>query len=321
MKAIIVNTLHNQNHFRVNILNYGAIIQSFITPEGDNLVLGFHNPEDYLANPCYLGCVVGPVANRIENAIFTIDDTRYSIEANENEQHCLHSGSHGLNTVFWDVVRSTVNSVELQYVSTSNQAGFPGTVTITITYQLTGQNELRIDYRASTDAPTIIDLTNHTYWNLNSAENVLQHTAQFNAQARLLSKHNIPTGELISVKNTAFDFQQAKLIGQDISELTETRGYDHYFVLPKQEGLQCAAIIDAPHSERRLTVHTTCPGFQFYSGNFLQGQYQPYQGFCIETQNYPNAINRANFPSPILQPSECYQQTTIYTLSEKNRRI
>jgi aldose 1-epimerase len=312
MKNLKTITLRNQNNFQVNILNYGAIIQSFLTPDGDNLVLNYASPEEYLINPCFLGCVIGPVANRIKNAAFSIGDNDYKLDANENNQHCLHSGCDGLHQVFWDVVSIHENQVELHYVSNKKSSHFPGKVSFTIIYQLTDKNELRINYQATTDTPTIVDLTNHTYWTLDPQDNILDYNVRFTAQEKLLSKNNIPTGKTASVAETAFDFNAAKLISQDINMLTDTRGYDHYFILPEQHKLQLAAIITNSASKRQLTVHTTSPGFQFYSGNYLHGNHEPYSGLCIETQGFPNAINHSNFPSPVLYPGETYQQTTIY---------
>ena len=311
--------LKNRNNIIVTLLNYGAIIQSVKTCEGDELVLGFRDPEQYKHNPYFFGATIGRVANRIAGGQFTCQGKTYLLERNENKKHCLHSAHSGLHQVFWTVAsRLEKNKIEFQYNSAANEVDFPANVEIKVSYELTDNNELIIDYTAITDMVTPLDLTNHTYWNLSGKGNILDHEIKFDADYYLeLTSDLIPTGKIIHTKNTPFDFFQYKTIGQDIDRLIATKGYNHYFIVNHyNQRLRRAAIIKEKQSNRTLTVLTTQRGFQFYTGNFLKGHYPPYGGFCIETQNYPNAVNQLNFPSPLLLPNERYQERTIYRLCQ-----
>jgi len=321
MSSIKAYKLKNHNGMVVTLLNYGAIVQSIMTHDGDELVLGFRNPEDYLKkhNPYFFGTAIGRVANRIAGGQFSCEGQTYLLERNENGKHCLHSGRHGLHQVFFlPQLLSKENKIKFLYESLASESGFPGNVQIEISYELTGNNKLIIEYKATTDKVTPLDLTNHTYWNLSGCGNILNHEMKLNAEHYLkLTNEQIPTGQIINTKKTPFNFCQYKAIGQEIDQLTTTKGYDHYFIInPSSQKLRWAATVKEKRSNRVLNIFTTQPGFQFYTGNFLRGDYAPYSGFCIETQNYPNAINQENFPSPLLCPNKLYHQKTIYQLFE-----
>lgn len=305
--------LHNKLGLSVTILNYGGIIQAIKTKTGTNLVLGFNKTADYIQhNYQHFGAIIGRLANRVANAKFKINNHVYNLERNEKNKQCLHSGSTGLQFVYWDLkFLHEDNAVQLKYHSPDGEGGFPGNVDFLVTYQLTETNQLIMTYRATTDQVTPIDLTNHTYWNLSANETILHARAKFYADQYLPTDiDNIPLGNSLSIKNTPLDFIDTKSIGQDIMQLPETHGYDHYYILNHTNTkMQLATeIID---SHYHLKVFTDQPGFQFYSGNFLR---IPYAGFCIETQNYPNAINQVNFPSPLITPEKAYSQQTIFQL-------
>jgi aldose 1-epimerase len=317
--SIKTHQLKNKNGIVVNVLNYGAIVQSIMTPEGDELLLGFQDINKYLKtkNPYFFGATIGRVANRIANGQFNYQGHTHHLERNENNKHCLHSGRCGLHQVFFSTKLADENRIQFFHKSLASQNDFPGTVQLEVIYELNNHNEFIIEYRATTDKITPLDLTNHTYWNLTGRGNIFNHEVKLNADHYLpLTNEQIPTGQIINTYNTPFDFSHYKPIGKDIAQLTDTKGYDHYFIInPSKRKLRLAAAIKDKSSGRMLTIFTTQPGFQFYTGNFLKGTYKPYSGFCIETQNYPNAINQKNFPSILLHPNELYQQKTIYQLS------
>jgi len=308
------HTLSNSSGLQITILNYGGIIQSIKTRQGDNLVLGFTNTDDYPGNKAYFGAIIGRVANRIANAQFNIGDRHYRVEANENGKQCLHSGSSGLHSVFWNLTfLPDENAVRLDYLSRDGEGGFPGNVNFKVSYQLTNDNQLIIDYTAKSDQITPIVLTNHTYWDLSTHDTILNQYAKFCAEQYLpLDTNNIPLGDVLTTKNSILDFSAEKRIGENIDQLTQTKGYDYYYILNKApQRLRLAAEITDRQAKRQLRVLTTQPGFQFYTGNFLAN---PYSGLCIETQGYPNAINQTNFPSPLLQANQIYHHKTIFQL-------
>lgn len=303
--------LQNQQGLTLTVLNYGAIIQSLTTAKGEELVLGYDDAAQYVAgNPCYLGAVIGPLANRVSQASFSVDKQHYQLEPNENQQHCLHSGQHGLHQVFWQVSEIN-NGLLLEYHAADGEAGFPGPADYEIRYTLNDENQLILDYRATVTQATAIDLTNHTYWHLGG--DVLDTHACFQADQYLaVDKNMIPTGARLAVAETPLDFRAPKLIGTDLAQLTSTHGYDHYFIVAENHELKPMAELFSPATGIHLSVSSTAPGFQFYTGNFLP---QPYQGFCVETQGFPNAINQADFPQPLVTPEAPYRQRTIYQLS------
>lgn len=312
-------TLTNAAGLSLTVLNYGAIIQALSTATGDNFVLGYENSDDYLHdNAPFYGAVIGCLANRVANGQFQCEQHTYQLEKNENRQHCLHSGSHGLHRVFWDVELNTATqTIECRYRRVAGEAGFPGNVEICVKYQLSDANALTITYSATCDAITPLDLTNHSYWNLGTTDSVLHYQYQFAADHYLpCDADMIPTGEIAPVKNTALDFSQWQTIADKIEPLAATKGYDHYFIANQpNHTLKKVAEVRDPISQIGLSVFSTELGFQFYSGNFLP---KPYRGFCIETQNYPNAVNQADFPSPLISPSHPYFQQTVYQLNIPN---
>ena len=307
-------TIQNTQGLSLSVLNFGAIIQALETAEGQNLVLGFHDPNDYLQNnSAFYGAVIGCLANRVAQAQFECQQTTWQLEKNETP-HCLHSGSQGLHNVYWQVAaKQDENMIECRYHRAAGEAGFPANVDLKVCYQLSDCNALTITYTATCDDQTPLDLTNHTYWNLSNTASILATECQFAADHYLpCSPSMIPTGAIASVEGTPLDFREWKSIATQIAELTDTHGYDHYFIANSDsQDLKKIACIQDPHTHIGLTVYSTEPGFQFYTGNFLP---EPYRGFCIETQNYPNAINEPTFPSPVSTPTNAYYQKTVYQL-------
>ncbi|MSP53595.1 MAG: galactose mutarotase [Gammaproteobacteria bacterium] len=302
-------TLVNRHNMSITIGQIGAVIQSVKLPDGTELVLGFENLADYKTkNTAYLGVIVGRICNRIANAKFKINDLNYQLEKNEYGKNCLHSGSTALHQVSWDIVEANERVVKLHYFSPSGEAGFPGNLDIYVTYQLDDNNALQIDYHATTDQTTPLDLTNHTYWNLaGSGQAVVQQEAKFYSSRYLeTDSEQIPTGQVLSTQNTALDFHNWQKIGKDL---------DHYFILDNPERiLRLAAEFRDPQTRRGLQVYTDQHGFQFYTGNHLT-QFPQYGGFCVETHNYPNAVNQLSFPSCVITPEKPYRHTTVYQLT------
>ena len=311
--------LVNPHNLSITIGQIGAVIQSVKLPDGTEIVLGLKNLADYKTkNTAYLGVVVGRICNRIVNAQFKIDDLNYQLEKNEYHRNCLHSGSTALHQVSWNIVEANEQLIKLHYFSPDGEAGFPGNLDIYVTYQLNNDNALQIDYYATTDQTTPLDLTNHTYWNLAGAgQTVLDQTAKFYAPRYLETDHEqIPTGKILATQNTALDFHEWRKISKDL---------DHYFILdnpspalratsPTRGEVKLAAEFRDPKTRQGLQVYTDQVGFQFYTGNHLT-QFPQYGGFCIETHNYPNAVNNPEFPSCLITPEKPYRQTTIYQLS------
>ena len=307
--------LKNKNSLVVTIGDIGAAIQSVILPDGTDIVLGLKNLIDYKTqNTAYLGAVIGRVCNRIANAKFKILDCFTSLamtnnlEKNERGKHCLHSGSLGLHQVIWDTVEANEQLIKLHYFSPAGEGGFPGNVEIFITYQLNDHNALQIDYVATTDQTTPLDLTNHTYWNLAGAgQTIFAQEAKFYAAHYLeLDAEQIPTGKILATRDTGLNFQEWTEIPKDC---------DHYFILDNHErSLRLAAEFRDLKTQRGMQVYTDQVGFQFYTGNHLT-QFPQYGGFCVETHNYPNAVNHSGFPSCLITPEKPYRQTTVYQLS------
>ncbi|PSR54693.1 galactose-1-epimerase [Adhaeribacter arboris] len=326
-------TLTNQNGITIRIINYGAIITSIQTPDKNGqageVVLGFDNLEGYLAEHPYFGAVAGRCANRIAKGKFTLDGKEYTLAINNGPNH-LHGGLKGFDKQVWTVTElSEQNALELTYTSKDGEEGYPGNLTVLVTYSLTNNNELKIDYEATTDKATPINLTNHSYFNLaaGQAEDALNHEVVLYAERYTIVDENlIPTGELPLVAGTAMDFSSPHTIGSRINQVTG--GYDHNYVLTnsQNEELGLAAMVNEPQTGRQLEVYTTQPGIQFYSGNFLDGSltghqgevYKKHYGFCLETQHFPDSPNQPNFPSTILKPGETFKQSTVYKFSVRN---
>ena len=309
----------NKNGITMTVTNYGCTIISLRIPGKDgkvrDIVHGLDSAEDYSTkiHP-YFGAVCGRVANRIGNARFTMDGKEYKLEVNDGPHH-LHGGLNGFDKKLWTVEEVAVDKLAFSLVSPDGDGGYPGRLTVYCVYRLTDDNTLRIDYRAETDTKTVCNVTNHSYFNLegHDAKDIYGHEMQiFADKFTPVDETLIPTGKLQDIAGTPFDFRVAKLIGQDIDA---AGGYDHNFVL---RGPGVAASVYSPVSGIRMTVKTNSPGMQFYTGNFLDGtvqgkgvNYQKQTAFCLETQFYPDAVNKPEFPSPVVtaeSPQEFYTE-------------
>ncbi len=331
--------LTNDNGVETKITNYGGIVVSLIVPDRtgkrEDVVLGFDTLAGYLQEHPYFGCIVGRYANRIANGKFTLAGVEYTLAQNNNQNH-LHGGLKGFDKAVWStetVEGDDEGGVKLTYLSRDGEEGYPGNLSVTVIYNLTNDNELKIEYAATTDKTTVLNLTNHSYFNLAgpTSEDILGHEIMINADRFTPADETlIPTGELRSVESTPLDFRQSMTIGarieQDDEQLRSAGGYDHNWVLNKgDEPLTLAARVYEPTSGRVLVVYTTEPGMQFYTGNFLDGSitgkggqvYKKRSGFCLETQHFPDSPNQPDFPSTVLKPGETYTQTTIYSFSTK----
>ena len=332
-------TLANANGVEAEISNYGGIVVALMVPDRngklDDVVLGFDTLEGYLAHNLYLGCIAGRYANRIAKGRFVLDGVEYTLAQNDGENH-LHGGIKGFDKVVWQAEqfeRDDAAGLQLTYLSKDGEEGYPGDLSVTVTYSLTGDDELKIEYSATTDRPTVVNLTNHSYFNLAGQvpRDILGHELTIYADRFTpVDGTLIPTGELRSVVGTPLDFSKAVAIGarieQDYDQLRFGKGYDQNWVLDNPEGsLALAARVHEPASGRVMEVYTTEPGIQFYSGNFLDGTatgkggivYHKRFGFCLETQHYPDSPNKPGFPSVVLRPGEEYAQTTVYRFSVK----
>lgn len=340
--SIKLYKLRNAKGMEVHITNYGAIITAILVPDRNgklgDVALGYHRLEDYLNAPDkpYFGAVVGRYGNRIAGGQFTIDGRTYSLAKN-NGPNALHGGNLGFDKVVWEATQRSdaeQSQVVLKYTSRDGEEGYPGNLQVQVTYTLNAANQIVVDYVATTDQATPVNLTQHTYFNLRGEGNgdILGHELMLNAATFTpVDETLIPTGELAPVTGTPFDFQTAKPIGRDIgkddAQLKIGGGYDHNFVLkPGAAGqLNLAAEVYEPESGRVLTVHTSEPGIQFYCGNFLDGRLrgksgQPYVnrgGFCLETQHFPDSPNQPNFPSTLLRPGETYETRTVFSFSAR----
>ncbi|GAB2533486.1 aldose epimerase family protein [Rufibacter soli] len=335
-EEVQVYTLINENGMSASITTYGGIVTSLLVPDKDrklaNVVLGFNHldgylSEAYLKNQPYFGALIGRYGNRIAGGTFKLNDQEYTLATNNGPNH-LHGGRKGFDKVVWAAKEMPErNTLQFSYTSPAGEEGYPGTLQVTVTYTLSTQNELIIDYQATTDQATPVNLTQHSYFNLTGGqEDVLGHELLLHADYYTAVDQNlIPTGELAPVAGTPLDFREPHLIGERIQQMPGG-GYDHNYVLNDADGtLKLAATVYEKTSGRTMEVFTTEPGLQFYSGNFLKGEItndkgQPIQnhaGFCLEAQHYPDSPNQPSFPSTILQPGEVYQQRTIYKFSAK----
>jgi len=332
-------TLKNSNGMTVGIITYGGIITSWTAPnkEGvyEDVVLGYTQLEEYLNSSPYFGALIGRYGNRIAQAKFALDGKEYSLAVNDGPNH-LHGGLKGFDKVVWNATQTKTESgvsLVLRYLSAHMEEGYPGNLETTVTYTLTPNNELEVEYQAITDQKTIVNLTQHSYFNLSAdfSKPIVDHEISIDADSYLpVDETLIPTGVFAEVHNTPFDFRTAKTIGKDIDtdhdQLKKGLGYDHCWVLNHQnQGLRFAASAHHKKSGRLLEVYTDEPGMQFYTGNFLDGTlptkqggtYAHRTGFCLETQHYPNSPNQENFPSVILNPGETYTTKTIFKFSVK----
>lgn len=331
-EKVIQYTLTNPSGMIVKILNYGGTVTDIIVPDKNgksgNVVLGFDSLSGYLqtGNP-YFGCLVGRYANRIANAKFTLDGKDYKLAPNNNG-NTLHGGVKGFDKRVWkvgSVDTDSVASLKFTYDSKDGEEGYPGNLHTEVVYTVTKDNELKIEYTATTDKATPVNLTNHCYFNLSAGSDstILDHELRLNANRYTpVNDKLIPTGKIDEVKGTAMDFTNAKKIGRDITNVSG--GYDHNWIL---NGNDAGSLYHAT-SGRLMEVSTTEPGIQFYSGNFLDGTlkntrggatYVKHAGLCLETQHFPDSPNQPSFPETILRPGETYRQTTVYKFSIKNQ--
>lgn len=339
-RAVDLYTLTNKKGMEVRITNFGGIVVSLKAPDRngklEDVVLGYDSIDGYLTNKAYFGALIGRYGNRIAHGQFQLEGKTYNLPKNDGD-NTLHGGTTGFNKRLWtakDVSGSKGQALELTYVSKDGEEGFPGTLTATVVYTLDDQNELHIDYSATTDKATVVNLTNHSYFNLAGQGNgdILGHQLLLKADRFTpVGQTLIPTGELKEVKDTPFDFTKATAIGarinNDDQQLKFGKGYDHNWVL--NGGIASAPRLAAEaydsSSGRVLQVLTTEPGVQFYSGNFLDGSitgksgkvYNLRNGFCLETQHFPDSPNHPNFPSTELKPGQKYHTTTIFKFSTR----
>ena len=331
-----IYTLTNQKGVEARITNYGGRIVSLKTPDRKgaftDIVLGFDSLAGYLKNPSpFFGTLVGRYANRIAHAKFSLDGVEYKLENNDGG-NTLHGGTRGLDKYVWTPRELPDGGLELTVRSKDGDEGFPGNLKVTVIYHLTDENELKIDYSATTDKDTVVNLTNHSYFNLKGAGegDILGHQLALNADRYTpVDAGLIPTGELRPVDGTPFDFRKKASvigahIGDDDEQLKLGHGYDHNWVISKRENeLAPAARAEDPASGRVLEVFTTQPGVQFYTGNFLDGTitgkggkvYQRRYGFCLETQHFPDSPNQPKFPSTVLKPGQTFRSTTVFKFS------
>jgi aldose 1-epimerase len=327
-KGVYLFSLNNDKGTEVKITNYGACVTSIVTTDkngkADDIVLGFDSLEQYEAGHPYFGVICGRYANRISNAAFTIDNATYKLAANDG-RNTLHGGLLGFDKVIW--MAGTIENkeevgVKLVYLSPNMEEGFPGNMVIEVSYLLNNNNELIILYSAKTDKTTVINVTNHSYFNLNGCKKeIYDHVLIINSDKLTeVNSEAIPTGKLMNLSGTGFDFKKPGRIGATIDSIPG--GYDHNYVINKKntgEYVLAAKLAD-PESGRVLETYTTEPGVQFYSGNFLDGTkkgkngivYKKHFGMCLETQHYPDSPNQKDFPSTLLKPGETYTQKTVY---------
>lgn len=328
-------TLTNAGGMEVKIMNYGGIITSIQVPDKagklGEISLGYDNFQGYLDQGSYFGALIGRYGNRIAKGRFSLNGETYSLAANNGVNH-LHGGTKGFDKVMWEVEpQPASNALVLRYLSVDGEEGYPGNLSVKVTYTLAEENELRIDYEATTDKSTIVNLTNHAYFNLKDggATAILDHEMMINADRFTpVDETLIPTGELREVTGTPFDFRESTAIGarisDDDSQLKMGLGYDHNYVLNGGGSLSLAARVYEPTTGRVMEVFTTEPGVQFYSGNFLTGGissrgaiYGRRHAFCLETQHFPDSPNQPDFPSVVLNPGETYTTTTVYQFATK----
>lgn len=335
-QPVEVFTLRNANGVEARIINYGGVVLSLKVPDRNgqfgDVVLGFDTLAEYEQKSPYFGCLIGRYGNRIAGGRFTLNGVTYQLATNDGPNH-LHGGIKGFDKRVWKVERAEVTpqgpQLVLSYLSPDGEEGYPGNLHVTATYTLTKDNGLRLDYRATTDKDTIVNLTQHSYFNLAGHGDILGHVVYLNADRFTpVDATLIPTGELRPVEGTPFDFRKPTAIGariqQDDEQLRYGRGYDHNWVINKKPGeLALHARVVEPTTGRVLEVLSTEPGLQFYSGNFLDGTlkgkygqvYAHRSAFCMEPQHFPDSPNKPNFPSVVLKPGQEYRNTIIYRFS------
>jgi aldose 1-epimerase len=337
--SVKVYTLKNAAGMEVSIMDLGGTITKWTAPDKDgkfaDITLGSNTPQDYLTTTKYLGALIGRFGNRIAKGKFSLDGNEYTLPVN-NGPNALHGGLKGFNAVIWKAIpiEGAEPGLKLTYLSKDGEEGYPGNLTVEVVYTLKADNSLTIDYTATTDKNTVVNLTNHAYFNLKGEGkgDILDHEIVLNADKYLPTDAGlIPTGELKPVAGTPFDFTTAHLIGERINDTTDIDiklggGYDHCWVFTDQSNkLKSVAMVTEPVSGRTMEVLTTEPAVQFYTGNFLNGsatgksgvKYERRYGFCLETQHFPDSPNQSAFPTTVLKPGETYKTTTIYKFGVK----
>jgi len=326
--SVVSYSLDNGKGMSVTALNRGAIITSVLVPDAEgktvNVTLGFATPAEYEHNNSFFGAIVGRFANRIGGARFALDGREYPLARNDGANH-LHGGTRGFDKLLWRgklITKAGAVGIRWSFTSRDGEEGYPGTLKVTAEYTLSESNELSLEYWALSSAATPVNITNHAYWNLAGAGNglILDHELTCSGPFYLpVDSGLIPTGEVRPTAGTPFDFSSPKRIGSDIEKIPG--GYDHCLVMAKPAdtmGHACTA--RDPESGRTMTVSTTMPGFQFYTGNFLKNDPFPqHGGFCVETQHFPDSVNIGHFPSCILRPGMTYHHRTVYAFSVSGR--
>ena len=335
-KKVGLYNLENRNGLMVQITNYGGRIAALWVPDRDenfsDIVTGYDSIEGFVGNTNYFNGIIGRYGNRIAKGKFTLNGKEYTLAIN-NAPNSLHGGNIGFDHVVWNVEKNTEDSLVLTYLSPDGEEGYPGNLAVKVIYSLNDSNEFRIDYFAKTDSPTVVNLTNHAYFNLAGYHNgdILGHLLMINADKFTpVDSTLIPTGEIADVAGTPFDFRSPTAIGEGINaddqQIKYGPGYDHNWVLNKTGGeMSLAAKVEEPVSGRVMEIYTTEPGIQFYAGNFLDGTimgkdsttYKFRHAFCLETQHFPDSPNQENFPGTVLNPGETYQSSTIHKFSTK----
>ena len=341
-KDIKVFTLTNRQGNKVKITNYGAKVMAIIVPDKDgnkgNIVLGYDSAYQYINGNPYFGAIIGRYANRIADGQFTIDNETYKLAKNNGKNH-LHGGPGGFHNVLWETREFQNNkseALELTYLSEEGEEGYPGNLSVKVIYTWTDENELQINYSAITDKKTIVNLTNHSFFNLKDGgkSEIIDHELMINAHYFTpINENLIPTGEIKEVQGTPMDFLSLhpikKHIDENYNQLKYGNGYDHNYVLAKSNNsMGLAAKVFEPSTGRTMEVYTDEPGLQFYSGNFLNASdtgkagvvYEHRSAFCLEAQHYPDSPNQPDFPSTILKPGDTYKQTTIYKFYVKTQK-
>jgi aldose 1-epimerase len=333
LNNIYIYTLSNDSGMKAKITNYGGIVISLFVPDGsgkiDDVVLGYDSLHNYFKNSCYFGGIIGRHANRIENSSFEINGRVYNLAKNEGKNH-IHGGNIGFDSVVWNaeiINEDGTEALKLTYKSKDGEENYPGNLDVTVIYKVTKDNALSIEYHAVSDKDTVVNLTNHSYFNLSGHDSgdILNHEVMINAEKFTpIDEYSIPTGEIRDVAETPMDFRQMKPIKEAIEmkyiQLLYGKGFDHNWVLNTKDINEKAAEVFDPISKRRMEVYTTKPGIQFYTGNNIidskKGKdgvmYKERSGLCLETQYFPNALKHKHFPSPILKAGENYQHKTIY---------
>ncbi len=331
-KDVDLYTLTNANGLKTEIMTYGGIVRTLEVPDRDgnlgDIVLGYDSLDEYIENNPYFGALVGRCGNRIAKGKFTLDGVEYTLATNDGGNH-LHGGVKGFDKVVWGaepMEDGTGVGLKLTYLSKDGEEGYPGNLKCTVIYTLTNDNELKVSYEAETDKATVLNLTHHSYFNLggHGSGDILAHELMLTADNFTpVDEGLIPTGEIKPVKGTLMDFTRPTPIGSRIAQVKG--GYDHNYVLNSSDGsLALAASVYEPGSGRVMEIYTTEPAIQFYSGNFLDGSnkgkgaaYNKHNGFCLETQHFPDSPNKASFPSVVLKPGEKYTHLTVHKFSAR----